>query len=1031
MALVRYVVLALVAGFLWTMPLGAQEGTGTISGVVIDSTTFQPVSGVNVTIVGTARVTGTGSDGAFTLSGVPVGTHTLRAMRIGYSARQQDVTVTAGATVTVRLAMQPQATLIDPVVVTGYGTQRREAVTGSISSIDGAAANVGVVSNVNQMIQGRAAGVTIIQNNGEPGAGAQIRIRGGTSLSASNEPVYVIDGIAVSPTQGTEPSGFGIGGEPPLPRSPLNSLNPSDIASITILKDAAAAIYGTNAANGVILIETKKGTAGRATLEYDGYVAAASPASRLNVLDGAQFDQFVRQEVTAGRLAASHLLALGGENTNWEDAVTRSAVTHNHDFSFSGGTEATRYRASLSYMNQQGVVLANGFERVLGRVNATHQAFDDRLRLRLNMATSYLSNDYLPYELGGGFEGGVFQNVATFNPTQPIRNADGSFYELGTGRQSTRNPVAVAQQVADFGNTSRSFGNVSAELDLVPGLTAQLNVGADRSKGLRQIYLPRSSPVGAEWNGLAQQKNRDNSSVTLQTLLTYGRQFGDIHNLDLVGGYEYTKNSSGEFVAESRNFLSDATGYDNLAGGIQLIPPTSSRVATRQVSFFSRANYGLKDRYFLTGSLRYDGSSVFGEKHRWALFPALSASWRIFSEQDGGNRPLSLSSLRLRGGWGLLGNQAVPAYASLILLEPTGGARYVFGEAAVTGVAPVRNPNPELKWEQASQVNVAVDYGFLNDRVSGSLEYYLKTTSDLLLEVAVPQPALVGSRLENVGKIRNKGLEISIDALALSRPNLTWRVGLVFAAERNRVVDLGPYSFITTGGVSGQGQSGQVSQRILPGHPLGTFYGPVFVGVDAAGKQLFRCTSLGAADTNSTGQQLCQGGQMTTARASDYAVIGNANPDFSLGLRSQLGFGKFNLSFLVNSQIGQDVFNNTALVYSTKGNAKQDKNFLASALNDPTGIDEPAIYSSRWIESASFVRLQNVTLEYQFNLPMFMGSAKSARVYLSGDNLLLLSGYSGLDPEVQAGVRGLAVRGVDYLSYPRPRTFTTGIRFTF
>ncbi|HEV8357272.1 MAG TPA: TonB-dependent receptor [Gemmatimonadales bacterium] len=1028
MASHRRLLPALLGGLLLAVPahLPAQESTGTITGKVIDGTSDQPVTGVEIGVAGTPLRTVTRPDGTFQLRNVPVGPHRIRTARIGYSPQFKEVTIVAGGSLTVDFTLLPAAAILQEVVVTGYGTQRREAITGSVSTIDGDAANVGVVSNVTQMIQGRAAGVEIITNNGEPGAGAQIRIRGGTSISASNEPLYVIDGIPIN-NVATEANGIGIGGSPPLPRNPLNLLNPADIASITILKDASAtAIYGSRAANGVILVETKKGSPGVSSIQYDGYVSTATPLRHLEVLNGDQYRAFVQQQVTAGNLTPDRLTSQGTANTNWEDAVTRRAVMHNHNLSFSGGTEATRYRASFNYANQEGVVLANGLERVQARLTGTHHAFNDKLRLTFNATTSRVNNHYLPYENTGGFEGGVFQNVAVFNPTHPIKVVDpttgiSSFYELGTGRQSVRNPVALAQQVSDFGKTTRNLGNVQGELDLAPGLTGQVNVGADHSEGIRSIYLPRSSPVGAEWNGRALQANRDNTSLTLQGLLTFRRQVARDHGLDVVGGYETSKYVTTGVSAESRNFLTDAFTFNNLSGGSVLVPPTSFRDESRFVSFFGRTNYNYKDRYFLTGVLRYDGSSRFGAGHKWALFPAVSASWNVIGE--GFMRGGPFTDLRLRAGWGLQGNPGVPPYASLVLLGTTDGARYVFGETTVTGVVPTRNGNPDLKWEQTSQFNVAAEFGLIQNRLSGSVEYYVKNTKDLLLTTAVPQPALVADRLENIGKVRNRGFESSLDWLAISHRNLIARAGVVFSMERNRVVDLGGRPFITTGNVSGQGQSGQVSERIIPGQPLGTFFGPEFVGVGTSGadlgKQLFNHYQNGKVV-----------GTTTSPGADDFVILGNANPDFTLGFHGQVNWKGADLSFLIRSEVGQEVFNNTALVYSTKGNVLQDKNFLASALTDPTGIREPAIYSSRWVEDGSFVRLQNVTIGYTLPVAFMKGGGRSARVYLSGDNLILRTGYSGLDPEVHAE-SGLASRGIDYLSYPRPRTVTVGVNLAF
>ncbi len=1029
MGLARYVVPALVGGLLVAAPLHGQDSTGTITGEVTDVGTQQGLAGVIIRVLGTPFGTQTRPNGGFTLSALPAGVNRLRVTRIGYTPLEQVVTVTAGSVTPVNLALSPQAAILEPVVVTGYGTQRREAITGSVATIDPATADVGVMTNVNAMLQGRAAGVNITTNNGEPGSGVQIRIRGATSLSASNEPLYVIDGVPITNVE-TEAAGFGVGGSPPLPRSPLNLLNPSDIGSITILKDASAtAIYGSRGANGVILIETKKGAAGGASMTYDSYVATASPYRSLDVLTGDEYRQFVQDRValynagdTINGLLPASLTALGAANTDWAKALNHTGVTNNHNLSFTGGSDITRYRASLNYMNDQGVALSTGFRRIQGRLGATHFALNNRLRLGLNVTTSQANNDYLAYENEGGFEGGVFQNVAVFNPTQPVTVTDSTgtrFYEIGAGAQSVRNPVGLAEQIQDFGTTNRTLGNVSADLDLLPGLTGRINVGVDKSGGVRQIYLPRSSPVGAQFGGLAQQINRDNQSKTLQGMLTYTRQFAGDHDLDLVGVYEFAEHRIEEFRAEARDFVSDVTGFNSLSSGNVQVTPQSFRTDERWISFITRASYGYKQRYFVTGVIRRDGRSAFGADNKWATFPGVSASWRLSDETFIPRGPFS--DLRLRAGYGVVGNPGVPPYSSLITLEASGGAKYVFGESPVIGFAPVRNPNPDLRFEKTSQVNVAMDYGLLDNRVSGSLEYYVKKTTDLLLEVPVAQPALANTRLENVGAVRNRGLELSLDALAIARPSLTWRAGLVFALERNKVVDLGNFTFLTTGRVSGQGQSNQVSQRIIPGEPLGTFFGPRFAGVDAAGKQLFVC---------SAGSAGCVNGVTTTPLASDYAVIGNAYPDFTLGLHSTVNFGKFDLNVQMRGAFGQDVFNNTALVYSTKSNALQSKNFLRDALTDPIGIREPAIFSSRWVEAASFMRLQNVTVGYSFRLPGPPGAPRSARVYVSGDNLLLLTGYSGLDPEVHQQV-GLASVGIDYLSYPRPRTLTAGVQLAF
>jgi len=1017
MAMVRNLLLALVASVLLAGPLGAQDQTGNITGRVVDRITQQAVSSAQVMIEGTQIGALSRPDGTFILSNVPVGTHRVSAGRIGYGTLEQEVTVSAGTAATVQFTLDPQALVLDELVATGYGTTRRLAITGSVTKINADEANVGVTTNANDMIKGRVAGVSITLNNGEPGANAQVRIRGGTSISASNEPLYVVDGVPIDNVP-SEPRGIGINSDPPLARSPLSLINPSDIESITILKDASAtAIYGSRAANGVVLIETKRGGVGGLAIEYDGYAAASRPARYMDLMTGSEYRQFVQEN------APERLEGLGQANTDWERALTRTGVTHNHNLAFSGGGENTRYRASLNYMNQEGVVIDNGFERIQGRLNASHTAFQDRLRLGLNLTASHISNDYLPYENTGGFEGGVFTNMVIYDPTRPIKVTDPVsgeevFFERGPGRQEQRNPVAMAEQVLDFGNTTRTLGNVTAALDLVPGLTAQVNVGGDRSDGIRRTYLPRISPVGAEFGGRARQVSHDNTAVTLQSLLTLQKQINDVHGFDIVGGYELAKYRQEEFAAEGQDFATDAFGFNNLGGGNLLIRPWSWREDSELVSFFTRVNYNYSDRYFLTGVLRRDGSSRFGAGNKWAVFPAVSASWRVSEEpfMSGG----MFSDLRVRVGYGLQGNQAVPPYASLITLEP--GGHYVFGETGVTGIAPNRNANPNLRWEETSQFNVALDYGLANNRFSGTVEYYRKNTSDLLLEVPVPQPAVVSTRLENIGKVRNQGVELSLDALVITQPDLRWQAGLVFAAERNEVVDLGGRTFLQSARASGQGQSDTWAQRIIPGEPLGTFFGPQYAGVDGDGRQLFLCDR---SDSD------CTNGQTRTPTGVDYRVIGNANPDFTIGLRSQVDYGRFDLSFLLRSALGQDVFNNTALVYATKTNVTANRNFLRSALDDGIAIGEPAIYSSLWVEDGSFVRMENITLGYRVDLSRFSAQARDARLYVSADNLFLLTDYSGYDPEAHTAAEGLAVRGVDYLNYPRPRTFTAGVRVTF
>lgn len=1033
MKLIRGLMAAAVGGLIMANPVQAQGARGAISGRVIDSTSQLPMQSVTVTIEGTQRGAITRIDGGFQLADLPAGTARLRVTRIGYTPQVRDVAVVPGQTVNVRFTMQSVAANLGGVVVTGYGSQRKEAVTGSVATINAEEANVGVIANPTALLAGRAAGVNVTLNSGEPGAGAQIRIRGGTSISASNDPLYVIDGVPLQNNE-SEARGFGIGGTPSLGRNPLNAINPSDIATVTVLKDAAAtAIYGSRGANGVVLIETKKGRAGSATMEYETFIAGSRAANSLEFLDGNQYRAFIQSQIAKGTLPASRLTAQGAANTDWEKETQRTGFSQNHNLAFAGGNQSTTFRASLNLMDQQGVVISNGFQRLQARLNGNHEALNGRLRIGLNLSSSRIDNDYLPFENTGGFEGGVFQNNAVFNPTRPVFVIDPvtkaqQYYEIGLGRQSVRNPVALARQTIDEGNTLRTLANITSSLQIFPSLIAQLNVGTDRSNGQRNVYLPKGGSVGSEFGGLAQQAQRSLSNQTLQSLLTWSPTVGNEAEFDIVGGYEYTDFDNSDFSAQTRSFTSDAFTFNNLGAGAQPQIPQSYQEQSRLVSFFTRANVGYKNRYFMTGVLRRDGSSRFGDANKWAVFPAISGSWLISDESFG--KSLPFSQLKLRVGYGLQGNQAVGPYQSLASLAPDGGARYVFGNNVFTGIVPNQNPNPNLKWEQSAQSNIAFDYGIADGRFSGSLEYYNKKTTDLLLTVPISQTgsAFVSTQLQNIGAVQNRGLEFSLDARMYERAGkgLNLTSGIVLSVERNKVLNLGPADFIETGGVSGQGQSGVNAQRIIPGQPIGTFYGFEFAGFNATNNQQFNKYKL-TRDAAGKETSRVRDGVTTTPGADDRMIIGNANPNFSLGLRSNATWRGFDASWLWRAEQGRDVFNNTALVYATKANVTQDKNFLASALSSPESLTEPSQYSSRYVENGSFVRLQNVTVGYSFNLPR---TARPVRIYASGDNLLLFTPYTGYDPEVFIDA-GLASRGMDYLSYPRARTFTSGFRIQF
>ena len=1035
MALSRYLFPALAGCVLLGSQLHAQAPTGTITGRVVDSASQQPIPNVNVVVMGAQRGTVSRDDGSFTLTAVPTGTQTVRASRIGYRPQRTDVAITAGATANVTFTMARQAAVLSEIVVTGYGAQRREAISGSVATVSAQDANVGVVTNANQMLDGRVAGVLLTQNNGEPGSGIQVRIRGGTSISASNDPLYVVDGVPLQ-NDATAPGATGVGWNAMLPRSPLNAINPDDIETMTVLKDASAtAIYGSRGANGVVLITTKRGARGLGTMEYDAYVGAASAAKRLDLATGSQYRSFVQQQINqyvadslAGRavrggLPPKALSAIDTMNTDWQDAVLRTGVATNHNLAFSGGSAQTQYRASLNYFDQQGIVLGSGIKRYQGRLNTNHDAFSGKLRLALNLTASRVYNQYTPMENGGGFTGGLFTNVAIMKPTLPIRTSTGAFYEIG-GQTDVRNPVALIHEINDNAPEDRLLGNVSATVSLLSNLTAQTTLGVDNNNAVRQTYYPSTSPIAAGASGIANQAEISLNNQNFQQLVTYSPRYGK-SEVEVVGGYEFTHFDNKGFGAQAQGFVTDQFGANNLGAGTAAKSPLpySYRNESELASFFSRANYGFANKYFLTGVVRYDGSSRLARGHQWELFPAISGSWRLSEESFFKSGPFS--NFSIRAGWGKQGNQAVLPYQTQLLLRTDNGAAYPFGGSVTTGLRASQVGNPDLKWETATQANVGIDYGLWNDRFTGSVEFFNKTTKDLLFEVSVPQPAVVPTRLENIGSLRNRGIEASVDGELWRSGDRSVNGGFVLSVERNRVLSLGDSTRkpIQSAFVNGQGQSNEYAELIAPGHPLGSFYAPRFLHVQG-GKQYFACTPANAK---------CVNGETTEPTNSDRQFIGSANPDFTLGVHNNAKWGNIDASWLWRGEFGGKVFNNTALVYQSKGQTTQGRNFLAAALSDPDSLLEPSKYSSRWIEDRTFVRLQNVSVGYTFKLPQGLLAGQSARVYVAGDNLLLFSGYSGLDPEVHStnGTDGLAVRGVDYVTYPRPRTYTLGMHFQF
>ena len=876
---------------------------------------------------------------------------------------------------------------LEEVVVIGYGTQKKKDLTGSSAQVSAEDFNGGVVTSPELLIQGKAAGITITPTNGEPGGGVSVRVRGGTSISSSNEPLYVIDGMPIQ-SANTLPGGTGqTGGSQ---RNPLSRLNPNDIESITVLKDASAtAIYGARGANGVVLITTKKGKGGSAmAVDYNYQVSASTLAKKLDLLTADEY------RAAVNRFGLGN--TLGNADTDWQDEVFQTGVAQQHNLSLSGGTAEGNYRLSLGYLDQDGIVINSGTERFTSRLSMNQKTLDGKLTLSGNINVSQQDDNLTPYQQTGGFEGGLFTNVMKMNPTLPVYDADGNYTFVSN---SVRNPVQAALEIDDVARTTGITMNGTARLDLgdvLEGLSATANTGYDTYNTLRKTYLPKATPYGVADNGVASQKYGQVSSQVLETYLNYDAEVAG-NMLNFMAGYSWQENNYEGFGATAYEFVTDNYSFNNLDGGgrAQLGDKYSYRGQSRLVSFYTRANYDIGGKLMLTGTVRRDGSSKFGSDNKWGIFPSFAAALRL-SEFD--FVPEAFSDLKLRAGWGVVGNEAIGEYQSIARIGT--GSNAVIGGSTTSGTGYLNPANPGLRWESTASTNIGLDWEMNGGKFYGSLDLFQKNTSDLLLTVPAPAPSVAPTLLANVGATSNTGFDLMLNYALMSSSDFGWDIGFNLSRSRLVVEDLGTNSEILTAPISGAGQSGAFAQKLVVGEAYGTFYGLVY---DAS----------------------------SNTYSDEAEVIGLAQPDFTYGFLNTFSFGKFNASVFFRGQQGGSVFNNTAMEYTTLDNLNTNINLLAPALDfSDDMLTSTPTYSSQWIEDASFLRLDNLNISYNVDVE---GSQwlNSAVVGLSGQNLLLLTNYTGYDPEVNtsASANGAPSLGVDYTNYPRARTIALNVKF--
>jgi len=947
-----------------------------------------------IKLKGSAKMAISDANGKFSLQSKTV-SGVLEVSYVGYETREVAFTNEEGIVV----ALKRKEEKIEEVVVIGYGTQKKSDLTGSVSSLKSEAFNKGITTAPQQLMQGKIAGVNINLNSGEPGANSTVIIRGGTSISASNRPLYVIDGVPIDFDEG----GY-IAGKDRMnagANNPLNLLSPADIKSIDVLKDASAtAIYGSRGANGVIIISTKQGKSGKSAIEYSSYVSVSSIRKKLDVLSGTDFRNFIKKDTAIKGWID------GGTNTDWQDQIFRKGISHSHDLSFSGGDNKTSYRASVSYGNQEGIIITSALEKIIARVNINHKALNDKLNITLNLTTAQLNNNGapVPEQSGGSNSGGIIGDALRQDPTYPVKDANGVYTYHGL---RNLNPVEETYGMINRNETFRFLGNVMADYKLFNYLSFSTNVAFTKESADNLYYANKTSRYGEASGGYASQQTKNTFSKLIETNLNFNKKVGDMHAITALAGYSYQEFFNNEKYISASKFISDATTYNSIGSGDRTtFDVYNNKESNKLISFYGRANYQYNNRYLATITVRRDGSSRFGNNNKWGTFPSAALAWKVSEEGFLTNSNL-ISNLKLRVGYGVTGNQEIGNYLSLKTLSP-GGITYVIGGTTYTAVGPNQNQNPDLKWESTSQTNVGVDFGFFKNRLTGSVDYYTKKTSDLLLNFDLPSPAEVTNIFANVGEVRNKGLELELKGIIIKNGPLTWDAFANISHNKNKVVAISNKKYkkdiIYTGSTQTPGFSGVSTQIIKEGEPLNTFFGYQYTGVLNGIEQFL--------DVNKDGKIL---------PGDDRVIIGTHQPNITYGFGSSFGFKRLNFDFSFYGINGNKVLNATALDYQNITALPLD-NIASQAITDGIKYGEKPQYSSRWIQDASFLRLENITLGYDLNVSSIKWLSK-ANIYLTGQNLFVATKYTGFDPEISSGT--------DHAKYPRPRTILLGFNVQF
>ncbi|MDQ8143213.1 SusC/RagA family TonB-linked outer membrane protein [Chryseobacterium sp. CFS15] len=885
---------------------------------------------------------------------------------------------------------------IEEVVMIGYGSQKKSDVTGAVGSVKAEDFNKGMVANVGQLLQGKVAGVNVSNVSGEPGANQNIIIRGVGSLRSGTTPLYVIDGFVIDNTN------TGVA------NNPMNFINPDDIASVDVLKDAsAAAIYGARGANGVIVITTKKGKKGRTQLNLSSNLTISNLANKMNVFSADEF----RTQVTA---MGGKLDDMGG-NTDWQDELTRTALSNNVNFSAAGATDNSNYYAALGYENQEGILYNSNLRRYSGRANISQKAFDGRVNIDFNLNGSRTENNR-PNATS------TVSNMLTWNPTYPAYT-DGS--PTTVFNNGAFNPLIRQQIYKDFTNNNRILANISPSVEIIRGLTYKLNFGVDYSTADRIIQnIPHAVPLEI---GSLDLNYFSNNNTLVENTLTYKFKINR-HDFNVLAGHSYQKFMMIERGWDYSVFPNNGIEPQYQIGAANKNNTTSTSSATKNElqSWFGRANYGYQDKYLLTATLRADGSSKFGRNNRYGIFPSFAAGWNISKENFLADVSL-VSNLKLRASWGKTGNQEMPnkitkrSYKSAS--DGGGQATYPMDGSGnyPVGFYLVRADNPGIQWEVTTQTNIGVDFGFMNNRLTGTFDFFNKVSDNILLDINPVDPISAEEKMwKNIPNmtINNTGYEISLNYNSNPNKAFTYSIGGNASFIKNEVKD-SPYRVLSTGEAQGPGTTNAVINGYINNQPIGTFYVREFLGLNENGTNIFR-------DVDGDG----------IITDNDRVAAGSALPDFTYNLYLKAAYKNFDLGLNFNGVAGNMIYNNTASTLFTRGRLGLSQNTTDAATQFPNeSANNTNVISTRYLEKGDFLRLNNATLGYNLN-PKVLGIGehiRNIRFTVTAQNLFVITKYSGFDPEINTGVSqgGIQSFGIDYATYPKARSFAFGVNVAF